>query len=92
MTIDEEALLNFFEVSEADDHATYMSNSDILSIIADEMKIRINQGSRKRLGMALAKYGFWRGKRDNRWVYAVKDKRSFPKWLNTDLTNTEDAA
>jgi predicted P-loop ATPase len=93
LSIEEEALLNNFETCEADDNATYMTNSEILSVIAEEMKIRTDQASKKRLGMALAKYNYWRGKKGGRWVYAVKEKKSFPATcLYKDLTKSEDAA
>lgn len=93
MSIEEEALLTYYEVCELDDNASFMTNTEILVSLGRDMKLPINQGAKKRLGAALAKYKFCRVKRKGRAVYAVKEKHAYPTaCLYKDLIKSEDAA
>jgi predicted P-loop ATPase len=93
LSIEEEALLSSYEVCVADDNAKYMTNTEILSSLAEEMKFPINQGAKKRLGSALGKYKFLRIKRGGRAVYAVKQKSTYPaSFLYKTSIVSEDAA
>jgi predicted P-loop ATPase len=93
LSIEEEALLSYYDVCAADDNATYMTDTEILSSLAVEMKFPINQGAKKRLGAALAKCKFIRAKKKGRAVYAVKEKSTYlASCFIKDLTKSEDAA
>jgi hypothetical protein len=92
LSIEEEALLTYYEVCEADDNATYMTNTEILSSLAADMKFPVNQAAKKRLGAALSKNKFIRAKKKGRAVYAVKEKQScLLSYLYKDPTKSEDA-
>lgn len=78
LSIEEEALLSYYDVCPADDNANYMTNTEILISLAVDMKFPINQGAKKRLGAALSKYKFIRAKKRGRAVYAVKVKSTYP--------------
>lgn len=72
ITLEEEALLTYFEPQDPEVGAMFLTNTQILDQIANFIRIHINQGAKKRLGEALHKHGFSRVKRNNRYVYAVK--------------------
>lgn len=74
ISLEEEALLSYFEPCEPEDDSHYLTNTQILDQVTTYIKISINQGAKKRLGEALHKHGFSRVKRNNRYVYAIKYK------------------
>lgn len=88
VTLEEEALLTYFEPGDPNDAAIFLTNTQILDQIATIIKLRVNQGAKKRLGEALHKHGFSRVKRNSRYVYTIKYKTCHNMTdINSIITN-----
>jgi predicted P-loop ATPase len=74
LSIEEELLLKFFEPVTKDDAIVFKSATDILADIRGHSSLNINDNaSAMKLGKALKKHGFVRLKKQDRYVWAVKE-------------------
>lgn len=74
MSVEEELLLTYFDPCEADDSDFLFSTTELLSWLTEKVKMNVTDGAKQKLGKALRAHKFLRIKRQNRYVYALKEK------------------
>ena len=73
-SVEEELLLEYFEVCDRDDASHYLSTTQILSYINERVRININDSSRNKMGRVLRAKNFLKTKKGGRSVYALKQR------------------
>ncbi len=73
-TAEEELLLTWFEQVPVEQATNFYTATDIMTKLAENSKMSVNNGSLMSMGKALRKHNFIRTKRNDRYVYAVRAK------------------
>jgi predicted P-loop ATPase len=76
MSLEEEILLTYFDPCAAEDADFLFSTTSLISWFSEKIKINLTDGAKQKVGKALRAHKFLRIKRQNRYVYALKEKIS----------------
>lgn len=76
MSVEEELLLTYFDPCEAEDADFLFSTTQLVGWFTEKVKMSVTDGAKQKLGKALRAHKFVRIKRQNRYVYALKEKAS----------------
>lgn len=79
MSIEEELLKQYFEPSSADDADHLLSTTELLTWLGKKAKVSLTDSAKLKMGKALKALGFLRLKRQNKYVYALKETVYVPE-------------
>lgn len=85
LSAEEELLLTYFDPCEAEDADFLFSTTELLSWFTEKVKMSITNGAKQKLGKALRAHQFLRIKKQNRYVYALKEKNYETEMPNQSL-------
>ena len=73
MSVEEELLKQYFEPCPADDADQLLSTTELLTWLGKRVKVSLTDAAKLKMGKALKVLGFLRLKRQNKYVYALKE-------------------
>lgn len=74
MSMEEELLLANFEPCEVDEADYFFSTTELVNWFSEKVKMNVTDAAKQKLGKALRAHKFFRIKRQDRYVYALKQK------------------
>lgn len=74
MSVEEELLLTWFEPCTAESGDLYLSTTELAAWFTEKVKMNVTDATKQKLGKALRAHKFQRIKRQDRYVYALKQK------------------
>jgi predicted P-loop ATPase len=74
MSVEEELLLGFFEPCEVNEADYFFSTTELVNWFSEKVKMNVTDAAKQKLGKALRAHKFFRIKRQDRYVYALKQK------------------
>jgi predicted P-loop ATPase len=74
MSVEEELLLTWFEPCRSEEGDLYLSTTELAAWLTDKVRMNITDATKLKLGKALRAHKFQRIKRQDRYVYALKQK------------------
>lgn len=74
MSVEEELLLTWFEPCSPGEGSLYLSTTELAAWFSEKVKINVTDAAKQKLGKALRAHKFQRIKRQDRYVYALKEK------------------
>lgn len=74
MSVEEELLLANFEPCEVDEADYFFSTTELVNWFSEKVKMNVTDAAKQKLGKALRAHKFFRIKRQDRYVYALKQK------------------
>ena len=74
MSVEEELLLTWFEPCNIDNADLYLTTTELAAWFNVKVKINVTDAAKQKLGKALRAHKFHRIKRQDRYVYALKEK------------------
>ena len=74
MSVEEELLLTWFEPCRPEGGDLYLSTTQLAAWLTDKVRMNITDATKQKLGKALRAHKFERIKRQDRYVYALKQK------------------
>jgi predicted P-loop ATPase len=79
MSVEEELLKQYFEPCAADDADHLLSTTELLTWLGKKAKVSLTDAAKLKMGKALKALGFLRLKRQNKYVYALKETVYVPE-------------
>jgi len=79
MSVEEELLKQYFEPCSADDADHLLSTTELLTWLGKKAKVSLTDAAKLKMGKALKALGFLRLKRQNKYVYALKETVYVPE-------------
>lgn len=74
MSVEEEMLLTWFEPCTTEDADLFLSTTELAAWFSEKVKINVTDAAKQKLGKSLRAHKFLRLKRQDRYVYALKQK------------------
>ena len=74
MSVEEELLLAYFDPCDADEADYFFSTTELVNWFSEKVKMNVTDAAKQKLGKALRAHKFSRIKRQDRYVYALKQK------------------
>jgi predicted P-loop ATPase len=74
MSVEEELLLTWFEPCNPEEGDLYLSTTELAAWFTEKVKMNVTDATKQKLGKALRAHKFQRIKRQDRYVYALKQK------------------